>query len=30
LDKFEEEMEDEITLEVILELQGECKLLNRF
>lgn len=30
LGKFDEELEDEITLELLLELQGECKLLNRF
>jgi SAM-dependent methyltransferase len=30
LEKFDEELEDEMTLELLLEIQGECKLLNRF
>mgnify|MGYP007039260390 CR=1 FL=1 len=30
LEKFDEELEDEIMLELLIELQGECKLLNQF
>jgi DNA polymerase III epsilon subunit family exonuclease len=30
LNKFDEEIDEEIMLKLLLELQGECKLLNRF